>query len=169
VIVITYNELRWLPGAFRQVEFQDFYIDDVKIEGTRRKENTSASTDNSPEFTITMVGGKLTFTDSTTITREVAKVRTWIRANNPINDTVSVTGAAGGSRRDGAEYNVEILEPMVYRRGCRSGRVFIPVSGVKQITAGENVAIVDYGDGECDNIVTITINETGDICTIRNV
>ncbi len=158
VIVITYSDLRWIPGAFRQVTFEDFSIDDVKVEGTRRLENTAETTEDNPEFTVTLVGGMLTFTDSTTATREVNKVRTWNRAANPINDEVSVTGTAGGSRRDGATYSVEILEPIVYKRDCRRARVFIPVSGIKQITSGENVMIVDYGDGECDNVATITIN-----------
>ncbi len=158
VIIIIYSDLRWIPGAFRQVTFENFSIDDVKVEGTRRLENTAETTEDNPEFTVTLVGGKLTFTDSTTATREVNKVRTWNRAPNPLNDEVSVTGNAGGSRRDGGTYGMEILEPIVYKRDCRRARVFIPVSGVKQITSGDNVMIVDYGDGECDNLATITIN-----------
>ena len=158
MIIITYSELRWTPGAFRQVTFENFSVDNVAVEGVRRLENTSASTDASPEFTVTLAGGKLTFTDSTTITREVNKVRSWLRAANPRNDEVEVSGNANGSRRDGSTYNVEILEPIVYKRDCRRARVFVPVSGVKQITSGENVAVLDYGDGSCDNLATLTIN-----------
>ena len=159
IIIITYSELRWTPGAFRQVTFDGFSVDDVTVEGVRRIENTSASTDDSPEFTITLEGGRLTFTDNTSATREVNKVRSWIRAANPLNDEVAVTGTANGSRRDGNSYNVEILERIVYKRDCRRARVFVPVSGVKQITSGENVAVIDYGDGECDNLATLTIND----------
>jgi hypothetical protein len=34
----------------------------------------------------------------------------------------------------------------------------LPVSGIKQIIVndGEHEILYDYGDGECDNIVTIT-------------
>ena len=152
MIIITYSELRWTPGAFRQVTFENFSVDNVAVEGVRRLENTSASTDASPEFTVTLAGGKLT------ITREVNKVRSWLRAANPRNDEVEVSGNANGSRRDGSTYNVEILEPIVYKRDCRRARVFVPVSGVKQITSGENVAVLDYGDGSCDNLATLTIN-----------
>lgn len=159
MIIITYSELRWLPGAFREVTFQDFYVDSVQVEGVRRLENTSASTDEAPQFTVSLTGGRLTFADGTTITREVNKVRTWNRANNPVNDTVIVTGTATGSRRDGRTYTVEILEEIMYKRGCRVGRVFIPVSGTKLITAGDNTALVDYGDGDCDNIATISVND----------
>ncbi|MEM6643372.1 MAG: hypothetical protein AAF616_10360 [Bacteroidota bacterium] len=158
-IVITYSDLRWTPGAFREVTFQDFSIDDVLVEGTRKLENTTASTDDSPEFTVTLTGGKLTFPDSTTATRTVNKVRTWTRAANPRNDEVTVDGTASGSRRDGASYSVEIVEPILYKRDCRRLRVFVPVAGIKQITAGENVAVLDYGDGTCDNLATLTIND----------
>jgi len=159
IIIITYSEIRWTPGAFRQVTFEGFSVDDVAVEGVRRLENTSASTDDSPEFTVTLTGGKLTFPDSTTATREVNKVRSWNRAANLVNDEVTVTGGANGSRRDGSTYIVEIVEPIVYKRACRRARVFVPVSGVKQITSGENVAVLDYGDGACDNIATLTIND----------
>jgi len=157
-VIISYNERRLTPGAFRQVTFENFMVDSVLVEGVRRLENTSASTDEAPQFTVTLTGGRLTFTDGTTITREVSKVRTWNRESNPVNDTVTITGIASGTRRSGTSYSVEILEEMKYQRGCRSGRVFIPVSGVKLITAEGNTALVDYGDGECDNIATISIN-----------
>ena len=157
-VIITYNGLRWEPGSFREVTFEDFSIDDVLVEGVRRLENTAASTDDNPEFTVTLQGGMLSFTDGTTASREVNKVRSWLRAANPLNDEVSVTGIASGSRRDGVNYSVEILERIVYKRDCRRARIFVPVSGVKQITSGENVMVIDYGDGECDNIATVTIN-----------
>lgn len=157
-IVITYNDHRLVPGAFRQVTFVDFSIDGVSIEGTRRIENVSESLDDNPSFRITLTGGRMTFEDETSSTRDADRTRTWIRATNPLNDTTQVEGMASGTRRDGVTYSVEILEPLVYKRACRASRVFIPVSGVKQITSGENVAIIDYGDGTCDNEVTVTIN-----------
>ena len=157
-IIFTYNEIRWNPGAFREVTFENYMIDSVLVEGIRRLENTATSTEDVPQFTVTMTEGKLTFTDGSIITREVNKVRTWNRANNPINDIVTVTGTANGTRRDGTLYSVEITEEMTYKRGCRAGRVFIPVSGVKLVTSEEDIALVDYGDGECDNVATISVN-----------
>ena len=157
-VIISYTDKRLIPGASRSVSLVDFYIDEVQIEGTRTVTNVSASLDDHPTFNSTLVGGKLTFEDETSATRDANHTRTWIRANNPLEDESTVEGGASGVRRDGTSYVIEIIEPLVYKRDCRRGRVFIPVQGIKQITSGDNVAIIDFGDGTCDNEVTITIN-----------
>ncbi len=157
-ILISYSDHRLVPGAFRETTFEGFSVDGVQVEGTRRVDNISESLDDNPTFSITLTGGKLTFEDETTVTREASRVRTWIRASNPANDTTEVTGNANGSRRDGVSYTMEITERLVYKRSCWARGVFIPVSGVKVFTSGDNVAVVDYGDGECDYEVTISIN-----------
>jgi hypothetical protein len=47
-----------------------------------------------------------------------------------------------------------IISPLIYQNGC-----FYPVSGIIEIdTDGEGLKIIDYGNGECDNVATVTIN-----------
>lgn len=157
-IIISYNDHRLVPGAFREATFDRFSVDGVMVEGTRRVENISESLDDDPTFSITLTGGKLTFEDETTVTRQAAITRTWLRANNPLDDEAEVEGNASGSRRDGITYSMEIMERLVYKRACWARGVFVPVSGVKQFTSGDNVAILDYGNGECDYLATVTIN-----------
>ncbi len=158
IIRIEYNLRKLVPGAFRIVTFEDFSIDDVQVEGIRTVENISVSLEDNPTFESTLEDGQLTFTDGTIATREANHVRTWFRSANPLLDEATVTGGANGTRRDGVSYTVEILEELVYKRDCRSRGVYIPVAGVKQITTDANVFVIDYGDGECDREVTITIN-----------
>ena len=158
VIRISYSDRRLIPGAFRETTFEGFSVDGVQVEGTRRVENISASLDDSPTFSITLTGGMLTFEDETTATRASSRVRTWMRAANPVNDQTEVEGSANGIRRDGVSYSMEITERLVYKRACWARGVFIPVSGVKVFTSGDDVAVVDYGDGTCDYDVTVSIN-----------
>ncbi|MEP0986853.1 hypothetical protein [Ekhidna sp.] len=157
-IIIEYNDRKLVPGAFRIVTLEDFFIDDVQIEGVRTLTNISESIDDNPTFNILLEGGRLSFPDGTSATRDADHTKTWIRANNPLNDEFHVEGEASGSNREDVRYEVEILEKLVFKRACRANRVFIPVSGIKQITFGDNVAVINYGDGDCDNEVTITIN-----------
>jgi len=158
MIIVTYNDHRLVPGAFRETTFDGFSIDSVLVEGTRRVENISEDLDDEPTFSITMTGGKLTFEDATTVTREAARTRTWFRGSNPLSDEVEVVGDASGTQRDGNSYTMEIAERLIFKRTCWARGVFIPVSGVKIFTSGEDVAVLDYGDGECDYLATVSIN-----------
>lgn len=158
IIQVSYSDHRLVPGAFRTTTFEGFSLDGVLIEGTRTLQNISETMDDDPSFSITLTGGKMTFEDETTATREADRTRTWLRASNPLNDESNVRGSANGSKRDGTSYEMEITSTIVYKRACWSSKVFIPVAGVKQYTSGENIAVVDYGDGTCDNEVTIAIN-----------
>lgn len=158
-MIITYNMRRLEPGATRSVTLENFSVDEVQVEGTRTWTNISESLDDNPKLATELIGGKLTFTDGTIATRDASHTKEWYRASNPLNDESFLDGSAEGSNREDVRYQVEILETLVYKRACRENKVFIPVSGIKQITKGEDVAIINYGDGDCDNEVTITLNE----------
>lgn len=157
-IVISYTDRRLVPGAIKTVTLEDFVVDSVGIEGTRIFTNLMESEDDFPKFRIQLIGGRLTFPDVTVATRESDHIRTWFRGDNPLLDESELTGSCNGIDRDGNTYEVTILEPIIFKRDCGRLLKFLPVSGIKQIiiNGGEHEIIYDYGDGECDNIVTIT-------------
>lgn len=133
------------------------------IEGTRTVTNSSGSLEDHPSFTIVVDGGKVTWPDGTFATRESNRTREWIRAANPINDEWRVTGTAAGTNRNELSYTMEITKALVFKRQCAiSNRIFMPVAGEKVLTTvlstGTRQMKIDYGDGECDKIVTVTIN-----------
>ena len=47
---------------------------------------------------------------------------------------------------------MEIIKPLRYKYGC-----WYPLSGSLEITSGGETVIIDYGDGDCDNIATMQI------------
>ena len=57
--------------------------------------------------------------------------------------TISVNGVV--------KFEREIIEPLLIDRACR----FI-LSGVIEITRNDESMIIDFGDGECDNIAVVT-------------
>lgn len=153
-VIITYDGRRFEPGSSRIVTLDEFYLDSVKVEGTRTITNISESIEDNPTFSITLRGGKVTMPDGRFATREADHQRTWFRANNPREDYSTVDGEASGVTLNGSNYSVVISETLIFKRSCV--RVFVPVQGVKVFTVGEEEAIVDYGDGTCDTIVTVT-------------
>ena len=113
---------------------------------------------------MVLTGGKVTWPDETFATREVDRTREWIRANNRLQDElhILVESIASGLNRAGEAYSATVTSTLVYKRACRLERVRIPVSGIKTVVKGDRTMVVDFGDGTCDNIITVT---TGDITT----
>lgn len=158
-IIINYTGRRFLPGSTVVTTFADYFINGVKIEGTRTVTNKSGSLEANPIFTIEVKGGKATWPDATFATREASRTREWKRGNTPNLDQWIVSGAASGTNRNGRSYQMEITKPLVYKRECAiSDRVFIAVEGTKVLTVESKQVTIDYGDGACDKLVTITVN-----------
>ncbi len=160
-IIINFNGRRFLPGSYITTTFEGYSINDIALEGIRTLTNVSESTEEAPVFEAELEDGKATWPDGTMATREHCFVREWQRAANPLHDQLVVSQcadrevAASGTNRRGRTYTMEIVEPLVYKRGCP-----IAVSGIKEFTDVNSgkVITVDYGDGECDRTVTITVN-----------
>lgn len=159
-IKIYFEGKRFLPESFIEVTFEGYSINGVSLTGTRTLTNISGSSEESPKFQIELVGGSATWPDGTNATREHCFIREWVRAENPINDQLLVSQcdqlvAASGKNRRGINYEMVIETQLVYKRGCP-----IALSGVKVFTnvaTGQEMTI-DYGDGSCDRMVTITVN-----------
>ena len=155
-IIITQNGRRFEPGSVMTLTFEDFVVDGVLVEGTRTLSNIATGTEDNPSFQITLEGGMLTWEDGTFATRESSRVKTWYRAANPIEDEWHVEGSVSGTDRNGESYSSITLEPLVFIRGCGNHRIIVPVSGVKEYTRGEETYVIDFGDGTCDRIATVT-------------
>ncbi|MBP9925344.1 MAG: hypothetical protein KBF45_05085 [Cyclobacteriaceae bacterium] len=167
-IIVEFTGKRFLPDSRIITTFQDYFINGVKIEGVRTVTNVTGSVEENPKFLIEVDNGKATWEDGTFATREVNRTREWIRANNPLEDQWIVDGTAAGTNRNGKTYQVEITKALVYKRECAiSAKVFIAVEGTKVLSIDNKVITIDYGMGECDRVVTITINGQSKDVTVR--
>jgi hypothetical protein len=153
---IAYNGKRFMPGSTVTTTTDNYYINGVKLEGTRTSTNVQNSNAEAPKFTVTLVNGKATFEDQTVATRESEITWSWIRAANPSQDQLVIESGswAEGVTRYGRSYEVSVLDDLLYRRGC-----FMAVDGVKKyIIDGSKEVIIDYGTGDCDQSVLVTVN-----------
>lgn len=157
-IVIEYNERKYVPGAYRIVTFEDFFLDSVQVEGTRTITNVTDTSGTGIAFETSLVGGKLTFPDGSTITREAEHLRTLYVGEEREDNYASLSGSASGTLQNGNTYSSTIMEDLIFKRGCKATGVHIPVAGVLEIVAGDNTVVIDYGDGECDNLAEVTTN-----------
>jgi hypothetical protein len=159
IMVITYGGERGEVGAFRSVTFENFFIDSVQVEGTKTHTISAVDADGNITTTMTLTGGQLTFPDGSTSTREAEKVRFRFLGASIEDSYTTVDGFASGTDLEGNSYSMNIDETILFQGGClEQGNGFVPVSGVKSIKKGDDEIIIDYGDGSCDNIATVTIN-----------
>lgn len=157
-IVIEFFGRRFMPGSKVIITFEDYFINAMQIEGTRTETNVTASTESGPKFeAVTVVN--VTFPDGTVATRNSTKTRQWIRASDPREDSWIVTGSAFGKTRKGVDYVMTITKALLFKRSCAiSNKVVIPVEGVKELVSNAKKITIDFGNGECDSKVTITVN-----------
>ena len=157
-IIVTYDGRRFMLNSTIVSTFSNYYINGIKIEGTNKLTNLTATLQSAPKFKNEVTAGKVTFIDGTTATRDHVLTREWIRATNPTQDSWKVEGSASGTTHKEVSYQMEITKALVYKRSCVASKVFVAVEGTKKFTSGDRTMSIDFGAGDCDNKVMVTIN-----------
>jgi hypothetical protein len=158
-IITVYTKRLLVPGAKATTTFDGYYINNIHVEGTHIIENISTS--DKRIFHVQVIGAKLTkpngnytewSSDKTIEQTDGLGTPLW-----PLDDVFSVTGQANGTLHRGNEFmqwSHIISKPLVKKFTCH----WI-VKGEVTIQKGSKpVAFLDFGNGDCDNKATITVN-----------
>jgi len=141
-----------LAGTSISLTYHNFRIDGHLVEGSKTLTNINGLT-----FNLALSGGKITFVDGSTITRTSNITRTWTAGiGTPLfiwDDEFSISGTTSGTTRRGVEYSLNITKPLIHRMSC-----LWLVEGAITVTHGQNSFVLDYGNGVCDNLATVTAN-----------
>ncbi|MBS1508484.1 MAG: hypothetical protein JSS79_17730 [Bacteroidetes bacterium] len=157
-IILTYSGKKGVAGSTRTVGYNGYSRNDVKFDNNMKFTITNVT--DSTVFHHVLTGGALTFPDNTTILRisDYYVTLDYSAKTLTLSATPNYTGhSASGTTRAGKSYTMDITKPLVYKSECAAAKVFIAASGTKSITAGLLTYTIDYGDGVCDNTVTITV------------
>ena len=163
-INITLSDYVHNPGATAVMTFENYHTAGYKVEGTITWTNTS--TQNGISWTRQITNGKLTEPLSGYYwTHEGTKnVTQTAGANTPTNlldDVYSITGSHTVTNPAGKTRTVTITEALEKKVTCHNVS-----KGKMKIQAQTHFAILDYGDGTCDNIATITIDGVAPITIV---
>ena len=142
--------------------FDGFYHNGNLLQGSRTIVKTLNSTSllaaihPVSTFTIDMT---ITFANGTVYTRTGTRVREMIAGyDTPFNWSDNIFLETGNSTTTHANGNVvtcTITTPLEFTMSCDMP---FPVQGVISITKNDSTGIVDYGNGTCDNIATLTVD-----------
>jgi len=157
-IIIEKTGPHYVPNTQRTVTFEDYYFNDNHVEGDKLYENLGKNDAGNFVFAWT-VEIKVTTPDGKWVSKIENKQREKIAGADTKriwDDEFLVTGSSSGSRSNGFTYNRTILDenPLLRKRVCR-----FEVKGTVSIVNSKRTYTLDYGDGECDALATITDSE----------
>jgi hypothetical protein len=153
-IIISVSGRRTVINATRTVTFDNYYFNDIKVEGTKELKNLGPNSKQNMVVSIKLTDGKLTLPDGKTIERSFENQREWIAGwatKNIWDDECLITGSATGKNIDGISYTNSIITALHWKRVCE-----FFVSGVIRFErAGVDAVELDYGTGDCDAQATL--------------
>src|SRR6187399_685159 len=155
-INITLSDYVHNPGCTAVLTFDNYYAAGFKVEGTITWTNTS--TPNGVSWTRQITNGKVTEPlggyywthEGTKTVTQTAGANTRL---NLLDDVYSVTGTHTVTNPAGKTRTVTILEALEKKTTCHNVS-----KGKMKIQAQTHFAVLDYGDGTCDNVAVITID-----------
>lgn len=137
--------------------FNNYYVDDNRVEGTKVVTNMGLNTDSHLVYQIEVVGVIFLANTDDSFSWNSSRTREWIEGTDTYtlwDDVYLISGNSEGIRADGETWQRITLEPLRKELGCRH-----IVSGIIEITPAERpIRTLDYGSGDCDNVATVTVN-----------
>ena len=161
-IIISFSNDFTSKSRTLSYRFVDFYHNGKLLQGnksiTYELKSTELLATEHPVMTFT-VDMKITFDDGKVYSRTGTTVKETIEGNEtPLNwedNVFLVTGNSATSLANGDTVTTVITTPLRYITSCK---LPFPVSGIVSITKNTSVGTLDFGDGKCDNLATLTID-----------
>ncbi|MFZ9848479.1 MAG: hypothetical protein ACO3EE_10060 [Flavobacteriales bacterium] len=141
---------------------ENYYVNNNKIEVSRNLKYIL------PTYFVINASASITFADSSqTITENSTRTINWTEGSSTSSDKTDdvflVSGTGSGVNHNGENYTVNIASPLKRTGDCsyiRSGKI--------EIKPGNKLArVINFGDGDCDDIATISIGKYSKIIALK--
>lgn len=151
-IIINLSDTITNEGAIQTIQYENFAVDSTEIELTATLKNLGKNVsgnwviEKSYEQTISTNGE----TSKQTVTESIEWV-SGFETSDKSDDVFYKSGSGSITLNDTLTYNRIITKPLLIDRSCgfiKSGTIELVKNGV--------TVVVDYGDGTCDNVATVT-------------
>jgi hypothetical protein len=165
-VKVVMNGDKNTDGSTREITFTNCAVDTIGINGTSIEKFIG---DNTATRKITN-NSNVTFkiTDGATLVRKGTETSEWLAGvstpKDRSDDKVMITGSITvDNTTDNISYSRTITNGLIKLGDCRD-----IVSGtVEYKKAGAVVGTLDYGDGTCDNVATLTVGGTTTEVTLK--
>ena len=165
-IMVSYTGHYRDSGHVHTITFNNYFVNDNQVTGTKTITNMGHNANGKTYFSISINGAIILANNAGTRSWTSTRTRTWMAGENTpmrIDDVYEITGTATVTRANNMSFNVNITSPLIAALSChwiKQGTVqMTPVSTSSQLTR-----TLDYGNGVCDALATLTIgNKTYNI------
>ena len=154
-IIMTYERDPEAASKMITYSFEDFYFNRKNVKGggsiLRERSNENGNPQSTKTFDVT-----ITWPDGLFASKVGVKVREMIEGQSTPawgDNVFLITGNWTFTRRNGNVLSAKIIKELRRELACK----FL-VSGTIELSKNLNTAILDYGDGECDDLATVSIN-----------
>lgn len=152
---IVVNKIFVSPGAVAEITFDNYYVNDIKVEGKQTVQNIS--TEGSFGYSYTIAEGKLTYPNGHVVTYSGNRnLKQKEGGNTPwviTDDIYELTGNAS-LKDSGVIATVAIKSGLIRKIVCP-----YVGKGVVELTVNSFKASLDYGNGDCDNKAVLTVGD----------
>ena len=159
--ILVYYSGRYRDSASTHtITFNNYFVDDNQVLGTKTVTNNGHNAAGHLVYSINVSGQIILANNGGTITWNSQRQREWTQGESTLiwsDDVYSITGSASGTGANGHNFTVTITNPLIRNMalGCR--RHF--TQGTFTLTPDNKpTRTVDFGNGACDDIATVTIN-----------
>lgn len=171
-IITTYTNRLFVPGAKATTTFDNYMVDSVKIQGTLVITNQGEQISAAPnlcikhKWKVEVQNAKLikpngNYTEWNS-TKTITQLEGWCTPFIHIDDIYKIEGGAHGKVKRGdllIAWNSEITDPLIKKFMCRwLVKGIIRIARINLTTNSPWVAAINYGNGDCDNKATVSIN-----------
>jgi hypothetical protein len=163
-IIVQYANLADSLSS-KTITFENFTVNGKKVQGTVSLHDISfleSGGDTLQNATRTLTDFKVEFPNGTSITLNGSNNRQWIsgRADSIItNNVYRFEGTMNGVSGNGRTFQQEVVAPVIANFYCSFQGFYPRARGVLELTQldgyPDRKRTVDYGDGTCDNSITI--------------
>jgi hypothetical protein len=157
-IIVTYTGRYFETGSVKTMNFDNFYRNDNKLEGTRTITNNGLDGQGRMNWTINALNMKVTKSNGKVHTWNSVRTRTILAGNDTktwTDDVYEITGNASGVNANGINYTANITKALRRALSCR----WIDSGTIEITPEGKATRTVDFGNGNCDDQATVSVRK----------
>ena len=158
-IILSYTGGYRDSGHVYTISFNNYYVNDNQVIGTKTVTNMGHNPAGHIYFTISVNGAVILANSQDTLSWASTRMRTWIAGENTamrLDDVYEVSGSGTVTRPNNRSFGVNITSPLKIALNCHwieQGVVeMTPISPAQTLAR-----TLDYGNGNCDNQATLSV------------